>query len=97
MDVLRIDYDTGYMELNVEAFFPCTMQKARIIFPLIGRWCSDSVKAELMAEFNELAEGYESLCRMYEERQQKAQYNRTMVLYKRMKRNMEYLKKETMR
>ena len=29
MERLRIEYGTGYMELNVEAFFPCKMPAAR--------------------------------------------------------------------
>ena len=44
MEVLRIEYETGYMELIVEAFFPCKLPVARKIVPLINRYCSDEVK-----------------------------------------------------
>ena len=60
MDVLRIEHDRGYIELNIEAFFPCTQKKARILFPLIWKWCSEEAKAALLRELMELADGYES-------------------------------------
>ena len=44
MEVLRIEYETGYMELIVETFFPCKLPVARKIAPLINRYCSDEVK-----------------------------------------------------
>ena len=46
MEVLRIEYETGYMELIVEAFFPCKLLVARKIVPLINRHCSEEVKNE---------------------------------------------------
>ena len=58
MDVLRIDHDRGYLELNIEAFFPCTQKKAKILFPLIRKWCSKETKAALLHELTELADGY---------------------------------------
>ena len=36
MELLRIEYETGYMELIVGAFFPCKMPVARKIAPLIN-------------------------------------------------------------
>lgn len=106
MDTLRIDYDSGHMELNVEAFFPCIQQKEKIIFSLIGRWCSEEAKAELLGILKELAEGYLALCRMYAQaatsyppksaqcRHYTAEFRKTQVLYKRMNRNIAYLTKE---
>jgi hypothetical protein len=44
---LKITYPTGYMELNLDCFFPCTRDKARKIFPLIHRYSSESDKHRL--------------------------------------------------
>lgn len=56
MDWLMIKYDTGYMDLKVDAFFPCTQSKAKIVFPLINRWCSDLQISMLKAHFEKQIE-----------------------------------------
>ena len=101
MELLRIEYETGYMELIVEAFFPCKLPVARKIAPLINRYCSDEVKNELLLELREMADSYQALCDMYKEKAEelpadspmrkhwKAQFNRTEILRKRMGRNIE--------
>lgn len=101
MELLRIEYETGYMELIAEAFFPCKLPVARKIAPLINRYCSDEVKNELLLELREMADSYQALCDMYKEKAEelpadspmrkhwKAQFNRTEILRKRMGRNIE--------
>ena len=101
MEVLRIEYETGYMEFIVEAFFPCKLPVARKIVPLINRYCPDEVKNELLLELREMADGYKALCDMYKEkaggfpddppmkRHWKAQFNRAEILRKRMERNID--------
>ena len=103
MEVLRIEYATGYMELIVEAFFPCKLPVARKIALLINRYCSDEVKTELLSELREMADGYQALCDMYKEKAEelpddspmkkhwKAQFNRTEILRKRMERNIDLI------
>lgn len=103
MELLRIEYATGYMELIVEAFFPCKLPVARKIAPLIKRYCSDEVKTELLLELREMADGYQALCDMYKEKAEelpagspmkrhwKAQFNRTEILRKRMERNIDLI------
>lgn len=107
MDVLRIDHDHGYLELNIEAFFPCTQKKARILFPLIRKWCSEETKVALFHELTELADGYEALCKMYanaaadhlphsrECRTLTSEFKRTNTLYRRMQKNITMLKEIT--
>jgi hypothetical protein len=63
MEVLRIEWhrtfdehDEGYMELILDKFFPCTIEKANKIFKLVGRWCSDETIAELENYFAEKIE-----------------------------------------
>lgn len=89
MERLRIEYGTGYMELNVEAFFPCRMPAMRKAARLINQYCSDETRAELLSELREMAEGYTALCGMYkgieealpadtpERRHWRAQFNKT--------------------
>ena len=50
MERLRIEYGTGYMELNVEAFFPCKMPAMRKAARLINSYCTDEARAELLSE-----------------------------------------------
>lgn len=100
MERLRIEYGTGYMELNVEAFFPCKMPAMRKAARLINSYCTDEAKAELLLELRELADGYKALCGMYREieealpadtperRHWRAQFNKTEVLRKRMAGNI---------
>ena len=100
MERLRIEYGTGYMELNVEAFFPCKMPAARKAVRLINSYCSDETRAELLSELREMADGYAALCKMYkgieealpadtpERRHWRAQFNKTEVLRKRMEGNI---------
>ena len=100
MERLRIEYGTGYMELNIEAFFPCKMPVARKAARLINSYCTDGARAELLSELRELADGYKTLCDMYAEKAEglpadspqrrhwRAQYNKTEVLRRRMENNI---------
>ena len=53
MERLRIEYGTGYMELDIEAFFPCKMQVMRKAARLINLYCSDETRAGLLSELRE--------------------------------------------
>ena len=100
MERLRIEYRTGYMKLNVEAFFPCRMPAMRKAARLINSYCSDEARAELLSELRELANGYKALCDMYRETEEalpadsqerrhwRAQFNKTEVLRRRMEGNI---------
>ena len=100
MEQLRIEYGTGYMELIVEAFFPCKMPAMRKVARLINSYCSDEAREELLSELRELADGYKALCDMYRETEEalsadsperrhwRAQFNKTEVLRKRMEGNI---------
>jgi hypothetical protein len=56
MERLRIEYGTGYMELIVEAFFPCRMPAMRKVARLINLYCSDEARAALLSEQQECEE-----------------------------------------
>ena len=100
MERLRIEYETGYMELNIEAFFPCKMPAMRKAARLINSYCTDETRAELLSELREMADGYKTLCDMYREKAEalpadfperrhwRAQFNKTEVLRKRMAGNI---------
>ncbi len=100
MERLRIEYRTGYMELNIEAFFPCKMPAARKAARLINLYCSDEARAALLSELREMADGYKALCGMYREieealpadsperRHWRAQFNKTEALRRRIEGNI---------
>jgi len=100
MERLRIEYGTGYMELNVEVFFPCKMPAMRKAARLINSYCSDEARTALLSELRELADGYTALCDMYREieealpadsperRHWRAQFNKTEALRRRMEGNI---------
>jgi len=100
MERLRIEYGTGYMELNVEAFFPCKMPAMWKAARLINQYCTDEARAELLSELQEMADGYKALCGMYRQKMEelseesaaywhwRAQFNKTEVLRKRMENNI---------
>lgn len=45
---LKINYPTGYIELNLEHFFPCPQAKAKKVFRLIHRYCTQADKIRLL-------------------------------------------------
>ena len=104
MERLRIDYGTGYMELDIEAFFPCKMQVMRKAARLINLYCSDETRAGLLSELREMADGYRELCDMYRGKSKEfpadstgrkywnAQFNKMEVLHKRMEGNIRLIK-----
>lgn len=100
MERLRIEYETGYLELNIEAFFPCKMPTMRKAARLINQYCTDEARAGLLSELREMADGYKALCDMYREieeglpadtperRHWRAQFNKTEALRRRMEGNI---------
>ena len=103
MERLRIEYGTGYMELNIEAFFPCKMPAMRKAARLINQYCTDEARAELLSELQGLADGYKALCGMYRQKMEelseestayrhwRAHFNKTEVLRKRMENNIKLI------
>lgn len=101
MDILKINWITGYIELNVNEFFPCTQEKGKKIFPLICRWCSDEtvgeLKAALESKISDLKATQEMLankiatcpagCRQY-----KAEFKRHQAQIQKYERNIIMLK-----
>lgn len=51
MEILKIEWTTGFMELYPDKFFPCTVDKAKQVFRLMGKWCSDETISELKEYF----------------------------------------------
>lgn len=65
---LKITYPTGYMELNLDKFFPCTLDKARKVFSLIHRYSSESDKDRLQAFLKEMEKEFETQMVEYAEK-----------------------------
>lgn len=59
MEILRIDWKTGRMELIVKKFFPCPLQVARKIVSLINRYCTEEDRAALLLELRGMTEFYQ--------------------------------------
>lgn len=55
---LRIIYPTGYIELNLNYFFPCPLNKARKVFSLIHQYSSEADKDRLLNFLYGLERGY---------------------------------------
>ncbi len=103
MERLRIEYGTGYMELIVEAFFPCKMPAMRKAARLINSYCTDEARTELLSELREMADGYKALCDMYRQKMEelskepaayrywRAQFNKTEALRRRMENNIKLI------
>jgi len=60
MNTLKIEWHRafdetgeGSMELKCDLFFPCPLKKARKVFALVSRWCSDEVITELEQYLND--------------------------------------------
>lgn len=49
IETFRVDHPTGYIEVNVDAFFPCTNIKAKKLFRLVRDNCSEAQQEELLA------------------------------------------------
>ncbi len=49
IETFRVDHPSGYIEVNVETFFPCTTAKAKKLFRLVRANCSEAQKNELLA------------------------------------------------
>ncbi|MCM1232371.1 MAG: hypothetical protein NC489_19795 [Ruminococcus flavefaciens] len=48
IDVFRVDHPTGYIEVNIDTFFPCTVAKGKKLFKLIRANCSKRQQDELL-------------------------------------------------
>ena len=46
IESFRVDHPNGYIEVNVETFFPCTNTKVKKLFRLVRAYCSEE---ELLA------------------------------------------------
>lgn len=65
---LKIIYPTGSMELNLDYFFPCTLDKARKVFLLINEYSSDADKTRLLTFLQKLENKYAAQMRDYAEK-----------------------------
>ena len=58
-NLFRITYPTGYLELYLDSFFPCTVAKSRKLFKLIKEFCSQEQKDALLTHLVQRAKAYE--------------------------------------
>lgn len=68
--ILRIQYPTGHIDLKMDAFFPCTADRARKIFRLICQYCPQEDKDRLMRFLQEKERRYQSQVRTFEQQRE---------------------------
>ena len=62
---LKINYPTGYIELNLERFFPCPQSKAKKVFRLIHRYCTQTDKTRLLEFMTRRVAYYDMFWQMF--------------------------------
>lgn len=101
MNILRIEYPSGYIQIKLDNFFPCTLDKARRICSLVNQYSSESDKDRLqrffqnredyyysnMAEYAEKTVAYTKNSRLHKEYFSK--FKEFKSLYQQIKRNKE--------
>ena len=100
---MHILYRNGQMMLRLEEFFPCTINSARKIFPLINAWAAADDKAKLreylihtIMEKDEQIKEIEEKMAMYQEgssshRRMRVMLWKAQMTCKRAERNLSYL------
>lgn len=101
MKVLKIIYPTGFMEINLENFFPCTLDKAKKVFSLIHRYSSEADKDRLQGFFMDKEARFYSKMSKYadkassypenskEHREHLSKFKEARRLHQRIRRNRE--------
>lgn len=68
IDTLKVVYPKGFMEINLNKFFPCKLKKAKKIFSLINSYSSMSDKNRLMKFLKNKEKKYCSVLNKYSEK-----------------------------
>ena len=63
--VLHIEYPTGYMNIRMDVFFPCTVKRADKLFRIVRRYCTPSDKDRLLEVLRSLEKKYTDKERFY--------------------------------
>lgn len=104
--VLRITYPSGYMDIRLEAFFPATLDRARKLFRLVGRYSSEEDKRRIQNCLCKKEKRYQSQMQTFERNAGQAEkkgdkrywdsrFREAEHLLKRTRRNMELLQEMT--
>ena len=64
---LHIEYPSGYMDLYMNEFFPCTVEKARKVFRLMRAYSPDSDKEKLLLYLNRQVQSFTDQMKHYAE------------------------------
>jgi len=100
MKRLRITHKTGYLDFDVDAFFPFKKGKAEKVFELINKYCSKEVKKELKSVLENKAQLSKAKITLYElkagiekgkAKYYNAQIKKEQILLKRTLRNIDLL------
>lgn len=47
-DSFRIDHPTGYVQIETDSFFPCTVKRSKKLFRMVRLYCSPEQQEELL-------------------------------------------------
>ncbi|MCD7752138.1 MAG: hypothetical protein LUI10_10440 [Lachnospiraceae bacterium] len=97
---LHIVYPTGHMDIRVDRFFPCTVDRAKKVFKLICQYCSQEDKDKLLRFLTDKEKRYKSQAQALwsriesctdtaERKHLTAQYKEAVRLKDRLNRNIQ--------
>jgi len=101
MKMMKINYPTGYMEINIDNYFPCNLDKAKKVFSLIHRYSTELDKDRLQEFFVEKEGRFYSKMSQYankassypenskEHREYLSRFKEARRLHQRIRRNRE--------
>lgn len=100
---LHIEYPAGYMDLYMNTFFPCTVDRARKVFKLMKAYSSEEDKQKLLRHLNMQLKLFENQKKSYAEmalhaetkgdcRKYTAGLKQAQVLQRRAQRNIDMLR-----
>lgn len=58
--ILHIKYPTGHMEIKMDVFFPCTVDRGRKIFRLVCQYCPKEERDKLLRFLKEKEQRYQA-------------------------------------
>lgn len=98
--ILHIQYPSGYMDIRMDAFFPCTVDRARKAFRLICQYCPKADRDRLLRFLQEKERRYKAQQQTFkgqlaastdktEKRQLESRLRESVRLQERIHRNIE--------
>lgn len=95
--ILHIQYPSGYMDLKMDAFFPCTVDRARKVFKLVSQYCPKSDKDRLLRFLKNKEKHYQAQKQTFLQQEKCAESHKEKEQYAARVRESERLAQRTRR